>query len=251
MTVLTIAPPDPVFGGIFFSTTGNVALPGLAGTPDNSDIYTFNGSVFDRAIDAAGPNSLGLPAGANVDGFASIDQTHFYLSFSNKRVIVPGIGKVQDEDVVYYNAGSWSLFFDGTSRGLTKRGHDIDAIDVRDGILYFSTLLNARVGGLGGTPDNADVYSFSGSTFARVVDASAAGGLHLSSWANVDGLEYIDAQHILLSFSKATTAVPTLGPVQDEDVVAFTSGAWSLYFDGTAYGLTVPGLDVDDFDLSL
>ena len=38
---------------------------------------------------------------------------------------------VQDEDVVYYNAGTWSVYFDGTSKGLTASGNlDIDAFDL-------------------------------------------------------------------------------------------------------------------------
>jgi hypothetical protein len=49
---------------------------------------------------------------------------------------VPGIGTVQDEDVVYYNAGTWSVYFDGTAVGLTSNNNttasnlDIDAFDL-------------------------------------------------------------------------------------------------------------------------
>jgi hypothetical protein len=37
---------------------------------------------------------------------------------------------VQDEDVLYYNGGTWSVWFDGTGKGLTNANHDLDAIDV-------------------------------------------------------------------------------------------------------------------------
>jgi hypothetical protein len=71
----------------------------------------------------------GVPAGANVDGLEVVDATHFYLSFVAD-VTLPGIGTVQDEDVVYYNNGVWSVYFDGTARGLTAANQDVDAFDI-------------------------------------------------------------------------------------------------------------------------
>ena len=66
----------------------------------------------------------------NVDGFVYVDPTHFYLSFSPTSTSVAGLGTVQDEDVLYYNAGSWSVYFDGTSKGLTGNSQDVDAFDI-------------------------------------------------------------------------------------------------------------------------
>ncbi len=66
----------------------------------------------------------------NVDGYVRVDATHFYLSYSDNTT-VPSLGAVQDEDVVYYNAGTWSVYFDGTARGLTPSGNlDVDAFDL-------------------------------------------------------------------------------------------------------------------------
>jgi hypothetical protein len=69
-----------------------------------------------------------LPGTADVDGLKIVDATHFYLSFK-ANTNVPGIGSVQDEDVVYYNAGTWSVYFNATAAGLTSGGHDLDAFD--------------------------------------------------------------------------------------------------------------------------
>ena len=41
------------------------------------------------------------------------------MSFSNANTTLPGAGTVQDEDIVEYNAGTWSVWFDGTAAGLT------------------------------------------------------------------------------------------------------------------------------------
>ena len=43
--------------------------------------------------------------------------------------------------------------------------------------------------------------------------------------------------------------VPGVGPVQDEDIVAFTAGGRATWFNGTAHGLTSANLDIDAFSL--
>ena len=65
---------------------------------------------------------------------------------------------------------------------------------------------------------------------------------------NVDGFVWRSATDYLFSFSTNTT-ITGLGATQDEDVVRRTGGAWSVYFDGTAHGLTTTNLDVDAFDI--
>jgi len=239
-TILVINKP------LYFSTLGNANPPGVSGGADNADIYLSNGSVFSRVINASGTGSLGLPGSANVDGFDRVDDTHFYMSFAGNTT-VPGLGTVQDEDVVYYNNGVWSVYFDGTAQSLTANAQDLDAISISNGVLYFSTVGNGSIPGVSGPYDNADIYSWNGSSFARVWDATAA---NLPGSANVDGLAFVDAAHFYLSFSGITTNVPTLGAVEDVDVVYYDAGTWSVYFDGSAHGLTAgTNLDIDAFDL--
>ncbi len=242
-----------VTGPLFFSTLGNTNPPGVTGTADDADIYSWSGSAFARAIVVtAAPYNL--PLSANVDGYSRVDATHFFLSFSGATTAVPGLGNVQDEDVVYYDNGVWSVYFDGTAHGLGTTGNlDLDAIDVvgaaggTGGTLYFSTLGNTNPPTVAGTADDADVYSWNGTSYARVWDATANG---LAAAANVDGLvRGADNLHWRLSFSPDTTTVPGLGAVQDEDVVFDDAGVWSVYFDGTAKGLTSANLDLDAFDL--
>jgi FtsP/CotA-like multicopper oxidase with cupredoxin domain len=227
---------------LHFSTVGNTNPPGVAGTADDADIYSWDGSAFSRAIDVTaitGP----LPGGANVDGFDRVDDSHFYMSF-NGNVAVPGLlAQVADEDVVYYDAGAWSLFFDGSANGVG--GTDLDAISIVGGSLYFSTDDSDVPPGAGGSGDDADIYRWNGgSSYTRMVDASAAGW----STANVDGFVWLDATHAYVSYSVNTT-VPGLGTVQDEDVVYLNGGTWAVYFDGTSKGLTANNHDVDAFDL--
>ena len=232
---------------LFFSTLGNTNPPGVGAPADDADIYSWSGSAFSRAMDVS--VLYNLPAGANVDGYDRVDETHFYLSFTGQ-VNVPGLGNVQDEDVVYYNGTSWSLFFDGSAHGLGGNNSlDLDAISVAGSTLYFSTLGNANPPGVAGSADDADIYSWNGTGYSRVIDASAV-PYSLPGNANVDGFVRIDATHFYLSFSATSTTVPVLGTVQDEDVLYYNAGTWSVYFDGTAHGLGASGnLDVDAFDL--
>ena len=242
----TAAPPPPAPPAatpLYFSTAGNTSPPDVAGTADDADIYTWDGTAFFRSTDVTAITNP-LPTNANVDGLVRIDATHFYLSFSgNVTISIPGPDlSVADEDIVYYNAGSWSIVFDGSAHGLG--GTDLDAISIVGGTFYFSTDDTDVPPGVSGGGDDADIYSWNGSSYARVIDASAVGW----STANVDGLVWVDATHVYLSYSTDTSA-PGIGAVQDEDVVRNNGGTWSVYFDGTAAGLTSNNQDVDAFDV--
>ena len=242
-----VPPPQP---SLYFSTSGNTNPSGVGGTADDADIYFYNNPTFSRNIDVTALANP-LPTGANVDGFDRVSATQFYMSFDGN-VTVPGIaGTVADEDIVFFDGTVWSLYFDGSVNGLTGgSATDIDAISIvgagGPGNIYFSTDNTAVPPGAGGTGDDADIYRWNGgSSYTRMVDASVVGW----STADVDGLVWVDATHVYLSYS-ADTTVPGTGAVQDEDVVRNNGGTWSVYFDGTAVGLGTSGnLDIDAFDL--
>jgi hypothetical protein len=158
------------------------------------------------------------------------------------------LGNVQDEDVVYYADGVWSVHFDGTALGLTANNQDLDAISVSGGVLYFSTLGNTNPPGVSGTADDADVYSWNGTSFARVWDATANG---VPGSANVDGYVRVDATNFYLSFAETSTSVTGLGAVADVDVIARSGSTWSVVFAGGAHGLAAGSWqDLDAFDVA-
>jgi FtsP/CotA-like multicopper oxidase with cupredoxin domain len=123
-----------VVGGQLYFSTDNGNLPsGAGGSGDDADIYRWNPGQtprYTRVIDASGAGSIGLPSSANVDGFVWRSTTDWYMSFAGTTTTVTGLGSVQDEDVVERNAGVWSVYFDGTSRGLTNNNEDVDAFDI-------------------------------------------------------------------------------------------------------------------------
>jgi FtsP/CotA-like multicopper oxidase with cupredoxin domain len=125
---------------LYFSTAGNTAVPGVGGTPDDADIYSWDGTSFSRIFDAS---TAGLPGAADVDGVHVVDVDTLYLSFNNDGgVNVPDVGIVDDEDIVLYDAGIWSLYLDGNEVGLgDNNGEDVDAFEILpDGSILLSAL---------------------------------------------------------------------------------------------------------------
>ncbi|MEO8106867.1 MAG: choice-of-anchor Q domain-containing protein, partial [Actinomycetes bacterium] len=242
-TVLTVSAGQQGPTTLYFSTLGNSSIPGVSGPFDDSDIYTWNNTAFGRELAAT---DLVVPAEADVDGYDQVDSSHFYVSFAEDTTL-PDVGAVQDEDVVYYNGAQWSVYFDGTANGMSRGSRDLDAISVSpDGqTLYFSTVGNSGPPGFAGPRDDADVYSWNGTSYARVWDASASG---VASSEDVDGLSLVNETNFYLSF-KSDVTLTGIGTNQDEDVIGFANGTWSVYFDGTANGMTGGGRDLDAIDV--
>ena len=240
-------PPPPATNAFLFSTIGNATVPGVPAPADDSDAYRWDGTAYSRVVDAT---NYGVPASANVDGFAHVDDTHFYVSFAGDTTVAVTGGSplaVQDEDVLYWDGNAWSVFFDGTAHGMTHNQLDVNAIGVRGGVLYFATLGAKNPPGVTGKADDADVYSWNGTSYARVLDASDYG---VASNARADGAVMADATHWRFSFS-SNTSLPGLGPVDDEDIVELdtTTKKWTTWFDGTAHGLTTNNHDIDAFSM--
>ena len=229
------APPQPPTG-LHFSTLGDDPVPGVTTSADGSNIYNWDGANFNLVFDAV---AYGIPDGVNIDGLAMVSPTEFYISLVGNWDI-PGPDTAQDEDVIHYNNGVWSIYFDGTAQGLTTNSQELNAIDVVDGILYFSTLGNGTVPGVA-DPDDADIYSWDGNSFSRVFDASANG---LSDFATIDGLSVVSPNQFYITL-RVNQNIPDVGFIQDEDVVFYDNGVWSMYFDGTDQGLTTGGQDLD------
>jgi hypothetical protein len=175
------------------------------------------------------------------------------LSFSGPTV-VPGIGLVEDEDVVLYDPASdtWEFLFDGSDVGLAD--NDVDALHVRaDGALILSLARPASISGLTGGPAGAAVededlllFTFTTSgfetsgTFAFLFDGSDV-GLD-GDGGDVDGVhEFADGSLALSIHGQALVSGFTL---EREDVARFvgtlgaaTSGVFAMHFDGSDVGL--------------
>jgi hypothetical protein len=137
--------PPPVL--LYFSTSGSFDVVG-DGQGDDADIYSWNGVGFARVFDGS---AAGLPGSADIDALVVADAATFYVSFIADTA-VPGVGTVQDVDVVRYDVGTgtWSLFFDGSDVALSAGVEDVDAFDIlEDGSIVISTVNTGNVPGVG------------------------------------------------------------------------------------------------------
>jgi hypothetical protein len=262
---------DPIISSLpdrlYFSTEGNVAIPGVPGPNDDADIYSWNGTSYSRIFDAS---ANGVPAGADVDALKVVDNDTFYLSFNTEPVVIPGVGGVSDEDIVLYDAGTWSIFFDGSDVSLTTFGEDVDAFEILpDGSVLISTLGFVSVPGIvTPVPTWHDLLRCAGTfgpatscTWSMYFDASDVGlgvfpPLGALVFENVDGASVTSNGTIYLS-TIGDFAVPALTGL-NEDVFACNApttgpatactGGFSLHYDGSANGITnnLDAIDLPD-----
>jgi hypothetical protein len=174
----------------------------------NEDILAYNGAtnVWSLYFDGS---DVGLGAsGVNIDAFFIRPDGSILLSFSSDGISIPGVGVIDNSDIVRFiptsigstTAGTYEMYFDGSQVGLTTSADNIDAI--------------------GFTP-------------------SASGGKLLISTTGSPGVVYnppftgfSDTDEDLLAFTATS-----LGAV--------TSGTWEPYFDGSDVGLTQSSEDVN------
>ncbi len=180
--------------------------------------------------DAAPPDLVGLgaslPQGATVDAFWLRGSTS-YVSFGGSAKLKKA-GTVQDEDVVKFAKGRWRTWFDGSRYGLTKGGHDLDAIQVVGKKLYFSTKGSVSIRGVKGRGDDADIYLWKGRGITRVWDASRHG---LGKSADVDAIAQGAGGEMYVSFTRSTR-VPGLGKVSRDATLRVVGTSWSLEREG-------------------
>ncbi|MEZ4866170.1 MAG: S8 family serine peptidase [Caldilineaceae bacterium] len=190
---------------------------------------------------------------------ASANERIYLSSSSNGRV---GGVAFADEDILAYDPAtdSWSLLFDGSDVGLG--GVDVDAFAfLSDGSLLLSTDNPVTISGIG-TVDDSDILHF----IPTALGATTAGSYQLyfrgadvgltTNGEDIDAIDFAPDGRLLISTLNAVRVPGVSG--NDEDILAFapislgtpTSGAWSLYFDGSSAELTdtpeeIWGLAVD------
>lgn len=172
---------------------------------------------------------------------------------------VPGVGLVENEDIVAYDTttGLWSLVFDGSAVGLS--GTAIDALAVRSGAQGIEFLMSFRtpvtlVGLIGGpdggtTVDDSDIVIFTPSalgtttagTFTFYFDGSDV-GLDTNG-EDIDGLALTADGKLLITTLDRFTVPGVSGDGKDvllfeaTSLGAVTAGTFTLWMDGSDVGL--------------
>jgi len=252
------ASSPPSAGPIYLSHAANTstAFPGLGQTGDE-DILFFNGNNWSLYFDGS---DVGL-SGVDLNAFTRVDADTILMSFMQP-VTIAGLGKVDDSDILRFDAtslgnntaGAFSLYFDGSDVGLTNASEDIDALDLlANGRLVISTMGAYSVPGAGGKGD--DLLSFvptslgatTSGTWTLYFDGSDVG---IKPTTNVDGVSVVGSDIFL---TVANDFSPAGQPVADEDVVKCTpvslgsttacNFASTLYFDGSGWGAAADDID--------
>jgi hypothetical protein len=155
----------------------------------------------------------------------------------------------RDEDILKYDAeaGTWAMFFDGSSLGLG--GADVFAFHVSDrGSIFISFNDQETVPGLG-VVDGSDIVEFiptslgpntTSGTFELFLDGSERG----LSGENIDAIGFAAHGPLVISTMGSFDVGGLSG--KDVDLIALdeASGTWSMYFDGSDVGLTDSDEDV-------
>lgn len=188
---------------------GIVLLENLGALPDASDVV-----------------ALGLTS--NGARLFALDTT---TALSGGVVARPG-------DVVRYDAGVYSIEFDGVAAGL-PRGVVTDAASISPGglLLSFDTTVDL---GAGLVAADEDLVRWNGSLFTIVFDGSAEG---IDSALDVDAAQDLGGGHFLMSFD--TTGQVGGVVFADEDVLRFDGTTWTLEFDGSTANTAWVAADLD------
>ena len=113
--------------------------------------------------------------------------------------------------------------------------------------IYLSSSTNGNVDGLAFQDEDILMYNTNSGQWRTYFNGSDVGVTN-----DVNGFTMLSSGAILLTFD-TETMVPSLGSVDDSDIVQFTpnalgggmAGTFSLYFDGSDVGLTTDGEDID------
>ena len=257
--------PTPLPSGsdvVYVSSSSTGTVGGISFADE--DIMAFNTGTSSWAMYFDG-SDVGVTN--NTDAFSIMDDGSIIMSFSNSTTSVPGVGTVEDRDLVRFiptslgatTSGSFELYFDGSDVGLTSTSQDIDAVDVLpDGSLIVSVLGSTSV--VSGTADE-DLLRFTPTSLGANTSGSWSAyfdgsdvGLSTSSSEDVYGT-WVDTNgdiYLTTLGSFAVTGVSGSGSdiftCVPSSLGSNTACTFSMYWLGSAYGY---GSEViDGFDIT-
>lgn len=245
----------------YFSSPSAGTVNGIA-YADEDVVRYVAGNATPWALHFDG-SAAGLPGAADIDAYdyrsPGFGSAFHYMSF-DAPVNVPGLGTVDDSDVVLYSylllgGSNWSLIFDGSAYGLTTSAEDIDALSVSSaGDLTISTTGNFNVPATAGavytgTDDDQLFWNKANAAFQGLIPGSAypippSNDLHNHAYENNNG----ETQGYLgLQRGGKFTGIPVGANdiIVSQGVSYFSSNA--LFWDASTSGFP----KIDAFDLIL
>lgn len=240
---------------LYLSSPGNGQVDGVAYSDE--DIMRYSPNLNPQWAKTFDGTDAGLPASADVDAYeyvyvaSTFTQLH-YMSF-DEPVNVPGLGKVDDSDIVVYRANwlgnTWLMHFDGSTHGLTTAGEKLDAFVIASNEdIFLSTHGAFTVPVQSIVEQNGNDEDILGlikghSAFSYLFDGNEIGiapGNDLNNYAMGLG-------HVFYNLAKPANFNGLNVDANDIIIRAGSSGAWEYarFFDGGANGFPkIDALDV-------
>ena len=224
--ILTVAISSLSFAGIFLSPDIPITIGSDAF--EERDVMYFKDSSFLPYISGS---KLGIPKGVNIDAFG----------FSEGKIIfsvdipttLDGV-TYTERDLILYDGTNFSKLLDGSA---IPDGARIDAATVlSDGSIVFSLDIPVTLDGLSFKPNDLIRYNGSFTLYFSGSDHN------IPESANIDGV-YVSPDGEILFSLDIPCSLNGL-EVKDKDIVKWSNGSFSLYFDGSSAGLP-KGSDLD------
>ena len=224
--ILTVAISSLSFAEIFLSPDIPITIGSDAF--EERDVMYFKDSSFLPYISGS---TLGILKGVNIDAFG----------FSEGKIIfsvdipttLDGV-TYTERDLILYDGTNFSKLLDGSA---IPDGARIDAATVlSDGSIVFSLDVPVTLGGLSFKAN--DLIRYNGS-FTLYFSGS---GHNIPESANIDGVWVSPDGDILFSLDIPCNLNGL--EVKDKDIVKWSNGSFSLYFDGLSEGIPL-GADLD------
>lgn len=168
-----------------------------------------------------------IPASADVIGYGELLGGAKLMSFDTTVALSGGV-VARPGDVVGWDGSVHSIVFDATAEGI-PHGVKTDGVSLaaHGGLLLSFDTDVSLPGGL--TVADEDLVRWDGSSFSLAFDGSAAG---LDRALDVDAAQDLGGSAFLMSFDTAGSVGGVV--FQDEDVLRYAGGVWSLEVDGSA-----------------
>lgn len=217
---------------------------------NDEDLVRLDGGTYAYSVPFRG-STVGLPASADISAFAVLPDGSYVMSFETNTVIpgLQGAASAEPQDVVRWNAGQWSVYFDGSDVGLSLYSEGIDALHVLpDGRLLISTIDAFSVTGASGLDE--DLVAFTPVTLGAntagtwaIYFRGADVGLE-GAQEDLDGISVLADGSLLVSI-QGVGSVPGITTVTGNDVLRFipttlgapTSGSWQWYLSAASVSL--------------
>lgn len=260
------SPEPPPVDVIFLSTLYGGMINGIGYSDEDILSYNNSSGVWAMYFDGS---DVGLGA-SNVDDFALQADGSLLLSFVPASTTVPGLGAVDDSDIVRFipsstgstTAGTFAWYFDGSDVGLTTDGEDVDGVALTaDGKLLIST--GGAIGAGGLTGQDEDLFAFTPTALGQTTSGSWAMyfdgsdvGLQTTAAEDVNGV-WLDMANGRLFLTTVGAFSVTNSSGDGSDVFICAPGSLGnnttctfgpgLYFDGSVLGIgnkVIDGLDI-------